>query len=132
MQLIMYQIRGATTSAEIVSDEMTKKVKVVTETSAIPVEIAQAADELFAHLCRRYQLNAWDFQIKKTEHTQLGIQFHFSYTHLINDIQEASTTITNIPNLDEMNRCWKYLQNQVAEHYQGMLKMTDRQLALAL
>lgn len=132
MQLISYRVSGATTSVQVCSETVRKSVSLTSDTDVMPVEIVEAAEHLFRHLCRTYSLVAWDCAIRRTDHPQLGIQFHFTYTHLENELQHARTTIKNVPNLEEMSVRWRRLQNQVAEHYLRMLKMTDLQLALAL
>ena len=138
MQLISYQVINATTKIDLQSDNedvpagnRNKRIQMVVDTSLIPEPIAVSADALFAYLCQQYALNAWNFNVRKSHHPRLGVQFSFSYAHWVQDTQQATTKIPNIANDQQMVRHWKWLENMLCEHYQGLVRMTDLQLALA-
>ncbi len=133
MEIISYHIRNATTRIDLASgeDDANKRLQITLDTSLVPEPIAVAADALFAHLCKQYALNAWNFTIRKGTHPQLGVQFVFSYNHWIGDIHQASTTIPNITCDKQMQYHWRWLENMLCEHYHGLVRMTDLQLALA-
>ena len=133
MHLISYQIKNSLTKIDLASDndDAGKRIQIRIDTAVVPEPIAVAADALFAHLCKQYALNAWNFTIRKGTHPQLGVQFVFSYNHWLGDIHQASTTIPNISNELQMQNHWRWLENMLCEHYQGLVRMTDLQLALA-